>query len=71
MKKYKVIMLWPDGDEEELEFLFDTYEEAAECAGDQAGAYYTGQEMFYLSNPGDYPLDEDEEVDWRIVEVDY
>ena len=69
MKKYKIILIFSDG-EDEQEGLFDTYEEADSVAGDLAGCYHVGQEMFNLSNPGDYPLDDDDDVDWRIVEVD-
>ncbi|WP_024866362.1 hypothetical protein [Butyrivibrio sp. FCS014] len=33
------------------------------------GCYKTGCEILNMSNPGDYPLDEDDDVDFEVVKV--
>lgn len=67
--KFKI--RWTEDGEEEDE-VFDTYEEA-----DEMGMYYQscaeeGAEILNLSNPGDYPYDEEayERPAYEIVEVD-
>lgn len=68
MTKYKI--LWVEDDREEDE-LFDSF-----AAADEMALYYQacssqGAEDLYLSNPGDYPYDEDgyEPPEYKIVEV--
>ena len=71
MKKYKVVMLYQGGRiREEDDELFDT-----ELEADDAGLYYCtyyqdGGEILNLSNPGDYPFGEDEELDFEVIEVE-
>ena len=71
MTKYKVVMIYRNGSvREEDDELFDTYDEA-----DDAGLYYcscykTGGEILHLSNPGDYPYSEDEDVGFEVIEVE-
>lgn len=69
MAKFKVY--WPEDDEYE-DPVFDSYEEAEEMAVYCQGCSRLGAEMFHLSNPGDYPYDEDEfePPEYEIVEVD-
>lgn len=69
MSKYSVTLYYPNGYEETLDELFDTEEEANDCAGDLAGCYSVGAETLFLSNPGDYPLS-DEGIDWEVNEVE-
>ncbi len=67
MPKYKVIF---DGEEEDE--VFDTREDAEEHALQLCGDCEAGAEVLHLSNPGDYPYDENtyEFPEYEIVEVD-
>ena len=67
--KYKVLMHYPDGTEEEEDELYDSEEAAEEAGCYGCSCYSTGAEILSMSNPGDYPLD-DEECDFEIIEVD-
>jgi hypothetical protein len=68
---YKVVMKYPDGTTEEDDEVFETEEEANAYGGDQCGNYVLGGEILHMSNPGDYPLKEDDEdVDFDVIEVD-
>ena len=67
---FKVIMKYSDGSTEEEDEVFDTEEEANEFGLVQVSNYQTGGEVLHLSNPGDYPLDEDDEADFEVIEVD-
>ena len=68
--KYRIIMIYPDGERVEEDELYDSYEEAESIALDNCGAFHVGGEILELSNPGDYPYDPDEEADYEIIEVD-
>jgi hypothetical protein len=37
---------------------------------EQCSNYKTGGEVLHLSNPGDYPLNEDDRADFDVIEVD-
>lgn len=71
MTKFKIIMHYPDGVDEEQDELFDTESEAINYAGYLVGCCRTGAETLFMSNPGDYPYDEDEfeEPDYSIIEI--
>lgn len=69
MTKFKICWL-EDGEEEDE--VFDTYE-----AADEMGMYYqscakVGAETLNLSNPGDYPYDEEtfDCPEYEIIEID-
>lgn len=64
---YKVILHYPDGTDEELSEEFSTKSAAKAEAEYQIGCYDTGGELFHMSNPGDYPLDNGE-MSFEIVE---
>lgn len=73
---YKVVITFPDGDvidsyeEDGDDGVFDTESEAEDYFTEWMSNYSTGGEVLNLSNPGDYPLDEDEEEpDYEIVEI--
>lgn len=68
--KYKVIMHYEDGSDEELDEIFDTEQQAHEAGLYAISCYNVGGEVLYMSNPGDYPLNEDEEVTFDIVPYD-
>ena len=63
-------MNYSDGTSEEQDDIFDTEEEAESYAGYLCGCYHVGAETLHLSNPGDYPIAEDDDVDYEIIEVD-
>lgn len=65
---YKINLLFDNGDIEEQEEEFETYKEAEECALYLCSCYHQGSEILHMSNPGDYPYDENEEVDYEIFE---
>lgn len=61
---------YSDGTEDEQDEVFDTEVAALDYAGYLCGCYHEGAEILNMSNPGDYPLDEDDDVDFEIIEVD-
>lgn len=67
MAKYKIMM-----DDEELDDEFDTEEAAEEFALYMKSCERQGAEILHMSNPGDYPYDEDEyeTADYEVIEVD-
>jgi len=66
---FKVVMKYSDGTTEEEDDIFDTEEEANAFGLEQISNYQTGGEVLHLSNPGDYPLDENDEADYEVIEV--
>lgn len=70
MPKYKVILYFPDGTEQESEDTFDTEEEAHEYGLYECSSYKTGAEILHMSNPGDYPLEDGDEMDYEVIEID-
>lgn len=76
MPKFKVKMLGDDGDfylEEGGSYdpqLFDTEEEAEEAALEACSNCRLGMEILNMSNPGDYPYEDDMDIDYEIIEVD-
>lgn len=65
---YKFMLYFADGDTEESEDEYDTWDEAEQGACDWIGNYETGAEVLHLSNPGDYE-EEPEEVTVKIFET--
>ena len=70
MAKYKVLMIFPNGDEELDDMVFDSEEDAYEYGLYLVSCSLTGAETLNLSNPGDYPLDDYEDPEFEIVEID-
>jgi hypothetical protein len=70
MAKYYVEMFYPDGTSEEDDNLFDTEAEAREHGEYLCSCYRTGGEILHMSNPGDYPYNEDDSADFEVYEVD-
>ncbi len=70
MAKYQVLMLYSDGTEDLDDEVFDTEEEAEEYGCYLVSCCRTGAEIFNMSNPGDYPLDDYEDPDFEVVEAD-
>ena len=67
---YKLKIFEPGFEEYEDE-VFETEAEAQECMDTIMSDYRTGTEVLNLSNPGDYPYDEDDDfdIDYEIVEI--
>ena len=70
MAKYYVEIFYSDGTSEEDDNLFDTEAEARAHGEYLCSCYHTGGEILHMSNPGDYPLDEDDDVDFEVYETD-
>jgi hypothetical protein len=70
MSKYKINMIHPDGSEEEQDEVFNSEEEAWEYAGYLSGSSELGAEILNSSNPGDYPLNDENKVDFEVFEID-
>ena len=68
MAKYKVEMIYPDGLSEIEDDVFDSEDEAREYGCYLCSCYDLGGEILNMSNPGDYPLSDDE-ADFEIIEV--
>lgn len=62
-------MHYPDGTSEEEDEIFETEAEAEAYGADQCNNYSVGGEVLHMSNPGDYPLNDDE-ADFEVIEVD-
>ena len=67
MVKYKIIF-----NGEELDEIFDTYEDAEEQALYYCSCTELGAETLHMSNPGDYDYDEEnwEDPEYEIIEVE-
>ena len=70
MPKYKVVMHYPNGTSEELDEIFETESEAEDYGLESCGYYHEGAQILNWSNPGDYPLEDDDDVDYEVIEVD-
>lgn len=66
---FKVRMIYPDGSTEDNDELFDTEAEARQYGLDLCAERQEGGEILHMSNPGDYP-DEDDDADFAVIEVD-
>lgn len=71
MTKYQVVYIDSYGNEVFREEELCLTREAAETVGCNGLSDYTaGCEVLYLSNPGDYPLEDNDEIDFDILEID-
>lgn len=61
-------MKYPDGNSEELEEIFASEGEADEAGLDAVSSFSRGAEILNMSNPGDYPLD-DQDADYEVMEI--
>lgn len=68
MAKYKVKMIYPDGTSEIEDDEFDNEEDAQDYGCYLVSCYDLGGEILNMSNPGDYPLS-DEEADFEVFET--
>lgn len=70
MAKYKIILHYYDGTEEEQDEEFDDLDDAQDYGNYLIGCCREGAEVLNLSNPGDYPLGGYEDPEVEIIEVD-
>lgn len=62
---------WEDeGMSDDDDDVFETRAEAEAHALIQVDNFHSGAEVLHMSNPGDYPDDDDEDPQFKIVEVD-
>ncbi|MCG7418707.1 MULTISPECIES: hypothetical protein [Microbacterium] len=62
---------WEDeGMADDDDEVFETEAEAEAYALDQINNFHTGADVLHMSNPGDYPEDDDEDPEYEIIEVD-
>ncbi len=69
MAKYQVELQYSDGTTELDDEVFTSRRDAEEHGMYLCSCYRTGCEVLNLSNPGDYPLDEDDDVDFEVIRV--
>ena len=69
MTKYQVKYVYQNGEEEFEDELFDIEEEAQKAGDYGCNCYHLGGEILNMSNPGDYPLSDDDDVDFEIIVV--
>ena len=68
-RKYKVVTITSDERDEQDE-VFETKEDAEAFGMQWCSDVAQGREYLHEHNPGDYPLDEDDECEWEVIEVD-
>jgi hypothetical protein len=66
---FKVVMKYSDGTTEEDDEVFPSETEAREHGSYLVSCYHEGAEVLHMSNPGDYPLVEDDDADYEVIEV--
>lgn len=69
MTKYKVVMIYSNGERDEQDEVFDSEWEAEQYALDLVGAYSVGGEVLKLSNFSEFEID-DEDPEYEIIEID-
>lgn len=67
---FKARLIFSNGDTLDVDGVFDTEAEAEEYALEAISEYNLGGEILNMSNPGDYPLDEELDVDFEVIEID-
>ncbi len=72
MPNYKLLMHYPDGNDCYEDEIFDSEKEAEEYGCYCVSCFRDGSETLNMSNPGDYPYDEDdfEDAEFEVIEVD-
>lgn len=65
--KYQVKFYFEDGDTIIEDDEFDNTKDAREYAAEWISEYQLGSEIMEMSNPGEYPYDEDEKVRYRVI----
>ena len=65
------LKIFEEGFEDYEDEVFETKAEAQECMNTLMSEYRTGTETLNMSNPGDYPYDEDDDfdIDYEIIEI--
>lgn len=67
---YKVVYHYDNGETYEDEEIYRTEDEANEAGLYGLACYNEGGEILEMSNPGDYPWNEDEdETNFEVIEI--
>lgn len=61
-------MKYPDGTSEEQDEVFESEAAAEDYGSYMVSCYSQGGEILHLSNPGDYPLSDDD-ADFEVIQV--
>ena len=69
MAKYQVEMRYSDGTRDLDDEVFTSKKDAEEYGLYLLGCCHSGCETLNLSNPGDYPLDDDDDVSFKVIKV--
>lgn len=70
MSKYKVELNYSNGEDDLLDEVFDSEEDAYLFGETETEGYELGKEILEMSNPGDYPYDKYDTVDFTVIEID-
>ena len=70
MPKYKVNMIFNNGEDYELDEIFDSYEAAEKEALYSVSCSREGHDILEMSDPFDDNLDGYEDPDYEIIEID-
>lgn len=69
-RKFRLLIKYADGTEEEEDEFFDSEEEAKEYGDYMISCSREGAETLYMSNPGDYPLENYDDPDYEVIEAE-
>lgn len=71
MNTYKLILISANGSEECIEEELETFEEARDAMSYNSGCYKQGRDIYsYMGDVDDSEIGEDDDISWRIEEVD-
>lgn len=70
MFKYQVEMHYSDGTIDREPEVFDTFEAAEDYGNYLCSCSKQGGKILNMSNPGDYPMDDDDDIGFEIVEAE-
>ena len=69
MRKYKVRLDYPDGSTEILDEVFDDRESAEWHGQEMCNCYLQGIEIIGMSDPGDLPGGDPEDIDFTVFDI--
>lgn len=69
MTKYKIILHYSNGEYDEEDEIFSSREKAENYGSYLCSCVDQGAEDSYLSNPGDYPLENALSAEYEIIEL--
>lgn len=69
MSLFKVLLHYANGESEEDDEVFTTEQEAEDHGSYLLACCSEGAETLHLSNPGDYPNEDSDDVDFEVIEI--